>query len=129
MSSIVDVSELRWAVKPDLLANNELLIERSQQLGLDFTSQVLPQIKNVLKYDLKPITIFSYQLSRTFPLISYDMASVITWEMIKKSFHVCEKSFFTDETLNFPKSLLGWASHRWSIATVFANKKELYWHN
>jgi hypothetical protein len=91
MSSIVDVSELRWAVKPDLLANNELLIEQSQQLGLDFTSQVLPQIKNVLKYDLKPITIFSYQLSRTFPLISYDMASVITWEMIKKS-HITKSS-------------------------------------
>ncbi len=85
MPSIVDVSELRWAVKPDLLANEELLIEQSQLLGIDFSSQVLPQIKNVLKYDLKPITIFYDQLSRSFPLISYDMASVITWEMIKKS--------------------------------------------
>lgn len=85
MSSIVDVSELRWAVKPDLLANNELLIGKSQQLGLDFASQVLPQVNYVLKYDLKPVTIFCGQSSRSFPLISYDMASVITWEMIKNS--------------------------------------------
>jgi hypothetical protein len=39
-------------------------------------------------------------------------------EMIKEGFHVWEKSFFTDETLNFSKLLLGWASHWWSIATV-----------
>ena len=43
-------------------------------------------------------------------------------EMIKGGFHDCEKRFFTDEILNFPKPLLAWASHRWSIATVFAEK-------
>jgi hypothetical protein len=49
--------------------------------------------------------------------------------MIKEGFHVCEKRLFTDEILNFSKPLLGWASHRWSIATVFADNKELYWHD
>jgi hypothetical protein len=91
MSSSMDVSKLKWAVTPGLLANDNLLIDQAGKLGLDFRSEILPQIENVLKDDLKPITIFGrsehehLDSSHKFNLITYDMASIITWEIIKKS--------------------------------------------
>jgi hypothetical protein len=53
----------------------------------------------------------------------------VIWKITKEVFYVCEKRFFTDETLKFPKPLLGSGTRRWSIATVFAGNKELSWYN
>ena len=85
MSNNLGVSDLTWAVKPGYLATSKKLEELSCILNFNFDDDILPLLEDTLKTDKKFIVQHESTNIFEIKLLSYDMASTITLEVLKKA--------------------------------------------